>query len=145
MSFDLPARFAFGGVPVRFTVPGLTMKSAVKFWALFHDIFGETECGLCKSKDIYFAAAGKGGTMLRLQCAKCPGQLDIGTGKDEKDQNIWVKRWDKDAQAEMPARGWHVYQRQNGGTDYGPGSGDAAEGPAAGGGDPRNDLGEVPW
>lgn len=127
MSFELPARFAFGGVSVRFVVPNASLKQSVKFWALFRDIFGETECGLCKSTDVYFAVAGKGGTMLRLQCAKCPGQIDIGTGKAEADTNIWVKRWDKEASKLMPNRGWHVYA-PNGGT--GDGDGDAFEGNA---------------
>jgi hypothetical protein len=141
LSFELPARFAFGNVPVRVVVPNVSVKQAVKFFAKMREIFGDTECGMCKSKDIYFATAGKGGTMCRLQCAKCPAQIDLGTAKDESSHEIWAKRWDKDAGKPLPNGGWHEYRPDGAAAN---GVGDANEGPATGD-QPANDINGVPF
>lgn len=140
ISFELPARFAFGNVPMRFTIAPVTFKTGIEAIAKAAELFEETECGLCKSKAIRFQVrtTKNGGKFFEMRCAACPAQLDLGTAKSADDHNIWVKRWNKETSSPLPNRGWHIWQKDDG-TSTG-GQGDAAEGPGNGGDDPINSV-----
>jgi hypothetical protein len=82
-------------------------KAAFELVARVQELFEESDCGCCKSKNLRFTVREHDGNKYyNLRCADCSAQLDFGQRKDGT--GMWMKRTDKDNRP-LPNRGWYVY------------------------------------
>lgn len=93
---------------LQFEVEGEGQKEIFKELSSIQEIFGESECGMCKNTDIRFAVRNvESNEYYELKCTKCGATLAFGQHK--KGGTLFPKR--KDDKGEyMPNRGWYKWQ-----------------------------------
>lgn len=116
-----------------------------RMFAAVDELCSETECGMCKSKDIRFVVRrNKSGDWFEMRCNACPAQLDFGA---RKDGGLWVKNQDESTYKPLPNRGWHVYDRNAPRSNGVPTEESGSEKPAANGERQTGDepAENIPW
>jgi ribosomal protein S27E len=107
------------GQPPTFEVEAGSAKQAFERLALIQSLFSETECGCCKSKNIYYTVRKvTDGQFMEMRCLDCRAQLDFGQMRDS--DTIWVKKWDKETKSPLPNRGWYIWKRESDANDAQP-------------------------
>ena len=104
------------------------IKALFRQLAQFQGAFeAETECGLCKSKDVtYNVRVHDDSEYFELVCSACGAQF--GFGQHKKGATLFAKR-KNDKGGNLPARGWYKWtgnsQQQGGNSSYDGGDDDA--------------------
>lgn len=92
-----------------------TPKQAVKTLSSFAEVFGERECGLCKSTSIRpYHREVDGHDYYGLVCCSCGAQLSFGQHKNGS--TLFAKRTDANG-VKMSGNGWYHYQGRRGNDD----------------------------
>lgn len=72
-------------------VDAASVPQAIEKLAIIDEVFGETECGQCHSKDIYFTFRNpEGNAYYGMRCKTCGGDLWIHQHRDGK--GMYIKR-----------------------------------------------------
>lgn len=96
---------------LEFEVEGAGQKEIFKELATIQEIFGEDNCGLCKSKNLrYLVRNVDGNDFFELRCNDCSAILAFGQHK--KGGTLFPKRKDNEDKW-LPNRGWHKWQKES--------------------------------
>lgn len=85
-------------------------KSAFEFIAQLGELFPDEPCGCCKSKNVRPSVRMHDNyKFFEIACLDCNAKLSYGQKKEGG--ALFIKRWDSEAKAPLPNRGWSVYRK----------------------------------
>ncbi len=85
-------------------------KDVMAKLAAIQELFEESSCGMCESKNIRFEVREHdGNNYYKMVCGACNAQIDYGQHKTGN--SLFIKRWNKDTRTVLPNRGWYQYQK----------------------------------
>ena len=102
-------KFRIGEGTIEFDAEGV--KDAVKVMSEYMEVFGNQECGKCKSKSVFpeHRTDAEGHDYYSMKCLSCGAQLSFGQYK--KGGGLFTKKKDKDNNW-IPNNGWLTWQEQ---------------------------------
>ena len=97
---------------LEFEVEGSGQKELFKELSAIQEIFGEEQCGMCKSPNIKFGVRSvEGNDYFEMKCSKCGATLSFGQHK--KGGTLFPKRKDNENNEYLPNNGWYKWQAKN--------------------------------
>ena len=93
---------------LQFEVEGEGQKEIFKELSSIQEIFGESECGMCKNTNLRFAVRTvEDNDYYEIRCTDCAATLSFGQHK--KGGTLFPKRKDNDGNW-IKNNGWYKYQ-----------------------------------